>query len=63
MQAFLEKPLNRFMGAGGTGIRMADFDGDVFDHSNLPFIRGGVIGATMTGTQPIVDLRRSCRVR
>ena len=45
VQAFLHKPLNRFMGAGGTGVRISDFDGDVFDHSNLPFIRGGMIGA------------------
>lgn len=49
----MDKPLNRFMGAGGTGIRMADFDADVFDHSKVGFIRGGVIGATMTGTQPV----------
>jgi gluconate 2-dehydrogenase alpha chain len=50
---FMDKPLNRFMGAGGVGIRMSDFDGDVFDHSNLGFLRGGVLGATMQGTQPI----------
>jgi gluconate 2-dehydrogenase alpha chain len=50
---FFDKPLNRFMGAGGIGIRMSDFDGDIFDHSNLPFLRGGVLGATMQGTQPI----------
>ncbi len=65
VNVFMDKPLNRFMGAGGTGIRMADFDADVFDHSNLPFIRGGVIGATMTGTQPIStfgDLPRSVKV-
>ncbi len=44
---------------------MADFDADVFDHTNLPFIRGGVIGATMTGTQPIStfgELLRSVKV-
>ena len=51
--AFFEKPLNRFMGAGGAGMRIADFDGDVFDHSNLPFLRGGNFGAIMTGTAPI----------
>jgi gluconate 2-dehydrogenase alpha chain len=50
---FLDKPLNRFMGAGGVGYRMADFDGDVFDHSNLPFIRGGCLASTSAGTQPI----------
>ena len=65
VNVFMDKPLNRFMGAGGTGIRMADFDADVFDHSNVGFIRGGVIGATMTGTQPIStfgDLPRSVKV-
>ncbi len=51
--AFFGKPLNRFMGAGGAGRRFADFDGDVFDHSNVPFLRGGFFGAIMTGTAPI----------
>jgi gluconate 2-dehydrogenase alpha chain len=63
---FFDKPLNRFMGAGGIGIRMSDFDGDVFDHSNLPFLRGGVLGATMQGTQPISTfgvLPRSIKAR
>jgi gluconate 2-dehydrogenase alpha chain len=53
VQAFLPKPLNQFMGAGGTGVRIADFDADVFDHSNLPFIRGGMIAAMSVGTQPL----------
>ncbi len=52
-QAFFEKPLNRFMGSGGAGMRFADLDGDVFDHSNLPFLRGGMFGAIMTGQAPI----------
>src|SRR5437899_10441270 len=30
--AFFDKPLNRFMGAGASGISISDFDGDVFDH-------------------------------
>ena len=53
VQAFLPKPLNRFMGGGGTGVRISDFDADIFDHSNLPFIRGGMIGAMSVGTQPL----------
>ena len=53
VQAFLQKPLNKFMGGGGTGIRIADFDADVFDHGNLPFIRGGMIAAMSVGTQPL----------
>jgi gluconate 2-dehydrogenase alpha chain len=63
---FFEKPLNRFMGAGGAGLRIADFDGDVIDHSNLPFIRGGNFGAISTGTQPISTfgvLPRSIKAR
>ncbi len=53
VQAFLPKPLNRFMGGGGTGVRIADFDADIFDHGNFPFIRGGMIGAMSVGTQPL----------
>ncbi|MGH9678791.1 MAG: GMC family oxidoreductase, partial [Candidatus Acidiferrales bacterium] len=51
--AFFEKSLNRFMGGGAVGHRISDFDGDVFDHSNLPFLRGGTIGASAYGIQPI----------
>jgi gluconate 2-dehydrogenase alpha chain len=53
-QAFFEKPLNRFMGAAPAGVRMSDFDADVFDHSNLPFLRGGTFAGIGTGFQPIV---------
>lgn len=53
-QAFFDKPLNRFMGAAPAGFRMSDFDGDAFDHSNLPFVRGGTIAGIGTGFQPIV---------
>jgi gluconate 2-dehydrogenase alpha chain len=54
-QAFFEPPLNNFMGAGGVGTRLDDFDGDVFDHSDLSFIRGGVLSAMNEGTQPIAE--------
>jgi gluconate 2-dehydrogenase alpha chain len=53
LQAFFDKPLNRFMGAGGTGRRVSDFEGDVLDQTNLPFVRGGSIQCTSVGTQPI----------
>ena len=53
-QAFFDKPLNRFMGAAPAGLRMADFDGDAFDHSNVPFVRGGTIAGIGQGFQPIV---------
>jgi gluconate 2-dehydrogenase alpha chain len=52
---FMEKPLNRFMGAAASGICISDFDGDNFDHSNVPFIRGGTFRAMATGFQPIVS--------
>ncbi len=52
-QAFFEKPLNRFMGSGPAGMRIGDLDGDVFDHGNLPFLRGGTLAGMGSGTQPI----------
>jgi len=52
---FMEKPLNRFMGAAASGICISDFDGDNFDHSDLPFIRGGTFRVMATGFQPIVS--------
>jgi len=54
-QVFLDKPLNRFMGAAATGICVSDFDGDAFDHGNLPFLRGGTFRVAGTGFQPIVS--------
>lgn len=53
--AFFEKPLNRFMGAGAAGICINDFDGDVFDHSELPFLRGGHLVAMSMGYRPIAN--------
>jgi gluconate 2-dehydrogenase alpha chain len=52
-QVFLDKPLNRFMGAGSAGIQISDFDADVFDHGELPFLRGGTLAGLSSGTQPI----------
>ena len=50
---FFDKPLNRFMGSGASGIRVSDLDGDAFDHSALPFLRGGNLFALNTGSRPI----------
>lgn len=52
---FFDQPLNRFMGAGGAGITMHDFDADVFDHADLPFIRGGILHVNATGALPIAS--------
>jgi hypothetical protein len=46
-------PLKIDSGAGGTGMRISDFEGDVLDQSNLPFIRGGNIQGNGVGYQPI----------
>jgi gluconate 2-dehydrogenase alpha chain len=49
---FFEEPLNRFMGAGAAGMTISDFDADVFDHSELSFIRGGIMTAGSGGARP-----------
>ena len=53
--AFLDKPLNRFMGSGAAGVCISDLDGDVFDHGGLPFLRGGTLLALSVGFQPIAN--------
>jgi gluconate 2-dehydrogenase alpha chain len=52
---FFEKPLNRFMGSAASGIRISDFDGDLFDHTHLPFLRGGTFTVTHIGDGPIAN--------
>ncbi len=53
--AFFERPLNRFMGSGASGIMISDLDGDLFDHSGLPFLRGGTLGARSARSLPISE--------
>jgi len=53
--AFFDKPLNRFMGSGASGVLMSDFDGDNFDHGPLDFLRGGLLEARNTGAHPIAE--------
>ena len=53
--AFFEKPLNRFMGSGAAGVCINNFDGDLFDHSGLPFLRGGTLVAMSMGYRPIAN--------
>ena len=52
-QMFFDKPLNRFMGSGAAGVTMNDLDADIFDHSQRPFLRGGLLEASVTGGRPI----------
>jgi gluconate 2-dehydrogenase alpha chain len=51
--AFFDKPLNRFMGSGASGIFVADLNGDLFDHTKLSFLRGGTLQAPSHGYRPI----------
>ena len=51
--AFFDKPLNRFMGSGASGVCIGDLDGDLFDHGKLPFLRGGILLALSLGFRPI----------
>jgi gluconate 2-dehydrogenase alpha chain len=52
---FFDQPLNRFMGSGASGITVSDFNGDVFDHSGLPFLRGGNLLVFSVGNRPIAN--------
>jgi gluconate 2-dehydrogenase alpha chain len=51
--AFFDQPLNRFMGSGASGFVFNDLDGDLFDHSNLPFLRGGAFLGRSARSLPI----------
>jgi gluconate 2-dehydrogenase alpha chain len=50
---FFDRPLNRFMGSGASGVVIRDLDGDCFDHGPLDFIRGGYVSASAYGYRPI----------
>ncbi|MGH9356568.1 MAG: GMC family oxidoreductase [Terriglobia bacterium] len=50
---FFDQPLNRFMGSGSAAVFMSDFNGDLFDHTGLQFLRGGLIEAPSHGYAPI----------
>jgi gluconate 2-dehydrogenase alpha chain len=46
---------NRFIGAGGLGTRICDFQGDNFDHAGLGFIGGSNIGIGVGGNAPLTS--------
>jgi len=52
---FFEKPLNRFMGSAAAGVRVSDFDGDLIDHTHLPFLRGGSFTVVHIAEGPIAS--------
>lgn len=45
--------INQFMGSGGVGQAIDDFNGDNFDHGPLGFIGGGIIWGRQTGNGPV----------
>jgi gluconate 2-dehydrogenase alpha chain len=45
--------INQFMGAGGVGQAIEEFNADNFDHGPLGFIGGGVIWGRQTGNGPV----------
>jgi len=50
---FEDKNFNSFMGAGGLGLAIDEFNGNNFDHSGLGFIGGGFMQAGSNGARPI----------
>lgn len=52
---FDDKEFNLYMGAGALGTNFDDFNGDNFDHTDLPFIHGANIRLSQTGQRPIAS--------
>jgi len=50
MGAFDDFIINGFIGPGSAAMRIDDFNGNNFDHTDLGFIRGGTIGTSGDGT-------------
>src|SRR6185312_11531294 len=56
---FLDKPLNNFMGSGGLGFGIDDFDADnAFDPAKS-LLRGGTMRVTSTGEGPLAAFGRT----
>lgn len=45
--------INPFLGAGGTGTIIDEYNDDNFDHTGMGFLGGGYIGVNVTGGRPI----------
>lgn len=56
---FPGKNFNRFSGATGQAVAMDDFNGDNFDHTDLGFIRGGVVTTQPSQSTPIAGSRQT----
>jgi gluconate 2-dehydrogenase alpha chain len=58
VQLFFDKPLNSFMGAGGLGMGIGDFEGDPGPNAPPDVLRGGTIRASSGGDAPISTFGR-----
>lgn len=56
LQLFFDKPLNSFMGAGGLGMAIGDFEGE--EHLDPGVLRGGGIRTQSSGDGPISSFGR-----
>ena len=56
VEIFFDKPLNSFIGAGGLGVSLADFAGDLDFSAGL--LRGGLIRVNSLGQGPIASFGR-----
>ena len=50
---FEDKVFNQFMGGGGIGMAIDEFNGDNFDHAGLGFIGGAYLAANSNGNLPV----------
>jgi gluconate 2-dehydrogenase alpha chain len=55
VQLFFDKPMNNFMGAGGLGIGLGDFEADPGPNAPATVLRGGTIRASSGGEGPIAS--------
>jgi gluconate 2-dehydrogenase alpha chain len=58
VRLFFDKPLNNFMGAGGLGLGLADFEGDLSPSDAPDVLVGGAIRATSGGEGPLAYFGR-----
>lgn len=50
---FDDRVFNRFMGGGGIGVAVDDFNADHFDHTGLGFVGGAYLATVSMGAPPI----------
>ncbi|MCD9160470.1 GMC family oxidoreductase, partial [Escherichia coli] len=58
IKAFFNKDIftNTFIGAGGAGVGVDDFNADNFDHAKYGFVGGSPFWVNQAGTKPISGL-------